>query len=159
MIKRRFLFNKLVRDKALDPMIDQGVIATTKNLSDNDMFLEAITQKVIEELEGVFSCESQEELVEGLADFEEILIEFKKLIGITEAELKAARVKKNQEKGSFSKRIFCDYIDVPESATEIIEYCEENSDTYPELDPKTNEFLDSENHEFEDSEEDEEGDE
>ncbi len=155
MTKRRFLFNKLVRDKALAPMIAQGVVAETKVLSDNDMFLEAITQKMIEELEEVFSCESQEELIEELADFEEAFEEFKKLITVTQEEINKARAEKVAKKGTYGKRVFCDFIDVPESAHDVITYCEEKSDKYPELDPVTNDFLDEELRDMDDEEDDE----
>ena len=155
MTKRRFLFNKLVRDKALNSWIKEGVIAETKVLTDNDMFLEAITQKIIEELEEVFSCESQEELLEELADFEEVLEEFKKLINITSEDIAKARAAKIAKKGALSSRVFCDYIDVPTTATDIITYCEEKSDKYPELDPVTNEFLDEDLEDMDDEEDDE----
>ena len=155
MIKRRFLMNKLVRDKALNQMIAQGVVAESKVLTDNDMFLEAITQKMIEELEEVFSCESQEELIEELADFEEAFEEFKKLIAVSQEEIAKVRAAKVAKKGSYSSRVFCDYIDIPETATEIIQYCEEKSDKYPELDPITNDFLDDELIDMDDEEDDE----
>ena len=155
MIKRRFLFNKLVRDKALNQMISEGVVAETKVLTDNDMFLEAITQKMIEELEEVFSCESQEELIEELADFEDAFAEFKKLITVTPEEIAKVRAAKIAKKGSYSSRLFCDYIDVPETLTSVIEYCESKSDKYPELDPITNDFLDSDLMDMDDEEDDE----
>lgn len=141
MAIRRFLLNKLVRNKALDHMTAEGVQAKTEILSDNDTFLEAITQKMIEELEEIFSSETQEELIEEIADFEEVFEEFKKLVQITQEEIAAARDAKTKKKGNFSNRLYCEYLDVPETASNVISYVEGKEDKYPELDPKTNEYL------------------
>lgn len=149
MTLRRFLMNKLVRDKALDAMQKEGVIAHTQILTDNDMYLEALSEKIVEELEEVFSAHSTEELVEELADLEEILSEFKKLVKITQAQIDQARAKKSDKKGLFTSRLYCDYIDVPETAKDTLKYVLDKEDKYPELDPKTNEFL-SDEHEYED---------
>ena len=158
MTKRRFLYNKLVRDKTAQRLQAQGATATIKVLEDNDMFLEAITQKIIEELEEVFSSESQQELMSELADFDEAFSVFKTLLKIDQKELDALRARKLQERGSYTGRLFCEYADVPTTSTELIKYLEENEDRYPELDPKTNNFLNPE-HSYEDDAEDEEGDE
>ena len=141
MAMRRFLLNKLVRNKAFDHMTVEGVQAKTEIISDNDTFLEVITQKMIEELEEVFSSETQEELIEEIADFEEVFEEFKKLVQITAEEVAAARAAKTIKKGDFSKRLYCEYLDVPSTATKTLSYIEGKEDRYPELDPKTNEYL------------------
>ncbi len=155
MTKRRFLLNKLVRNKSLDNWISQGCVAKTAFLNDNDILLEAITQKMIEEMEEIFSSESQKELIEEIADFEEIFDEFKKLISVKTEEIKQARAAKNAEKGNFSDHLFCDYVDVPTSAENIIKSLEEKSEKYPELDPLTDEFLNND-FAFEDEDMDEE---
>ncbi len=158
MTKRRFLLNKLIRNKSLDNWISQGCIAKTAYLNDNDILLEAITQKMIEEMEEIFSSESQEELIEEIADFEEIFDEFKKLINVTSEEIKKARAQKIAQKGDFSDHLFCDYVDVPVSAENIIKSLEEKSEKYPELDPLTDEFLNNDLA-FQDEDMDEEDDE
>lgn len=141
MKMRRFLFNKLARDKAVERLTAQGAVVKSKILEDNNDYLEAITQKIVEELEEVFDSQSQEELVLELADLEEVLDAFKKLVDIDQKEIDAVRKAKAAERGVFENRIFAEYADVPESATEVIEYVEAQPDKYPEIDPKTGDFL------------------
>lgn len=143
MKMRRFLLNKLTRDKTIERLTAQGAVVKSKILEDNNDYLEAITQKIVEELEEVFDSQSQEELVLELADLEEILDAFKKLVDIDQKEIDAVRKAKTAERGTFEKRIFAEHVDVPESATEIIEDLGAQPDKYPELDPKTGDFLET----------------
>lgn len=142
MKMRRFSFNKLARDKAVERLEAQGAKVKFKILKDNDAYLEAITQKIVEELEEVFDSQSQDELIVELADLEEVLAAFKKLIGINQKDIDAVRKAKAAERGLFEKKVFIDYADIPESSTEIFEYIQGQPDKYPELDPKTNNPLD-----------------
>lgn len=153
---RRFLFNKLARDKAAERLTAQGAVVKSKILEDNNDYLEAITQKIVEELEEVFDSQSQEELIVELADLEEVLAAFKKLVDIDQKEVDTVRKAKAAERGLFEKRLFVEYADVPESATDIIEYIEAQPDKYPEIDPKTGDLFANDNDDLEDdSDEDE----
>ncbi len=144
MKTRRFLFNKLARDKSVERLEAQGAKVKHKILEDNAEYLEGLTQKIVEELEEVFDSQSQEELIVELADLEEVLDAFKKLVDIDQKDITAVRKAKAAERGLFEKRVFAEYADVPESATEIIEYVEAQPDKYPEMDPKTGNFLEIE---------------
>ncbi len=155
MTIRRFLTNKLIRNKGAENLLAEGVKSKITVLSDNDMFLEAITQKMIEELEEVFSSESQEELLEEIADFEEVFAEFKKLVQISDEDVAKARADKNSKKGNFSERIFSEYIDIPETSTRALTYVQGKPDKYPELNPKTNDLLHPEFFEEEDEDDEE----
>ena len=95
------------------------------------------------ELEEVFDSQSQEELVVELADLEEVMDAFKKLVSIDQKDIDAVRKAKSAERGLFEKRIFIEHADVPESAKEVFEYISGQPDKYPEVDPKTGEFLES----------------
>lgn len=130
---RRFVLNKLARNKIVQKFKEEGVTANFEILKDNEQYLEGLSEKLIEELEEVFAAENKEELIEELADLEEALSAFKHLLAITDKEVAAAREKKNKEKGSFSDRIFVHYIDVPASVKRVIKYCEDQPDKYPEV--------------------------
>jgi predicted house-cleaning noncanonical NTP pyrophosphatase (MazG superfamily) len=143
MKMRRFLFNKLSRDKSLESLTAQGVVVKSKILEDNNEYLESITQKIVEELEEVFDSQSQEELIVELADLEEVMDAFKKLVDIDQKDIDAVRKAKGAERGFFESRIFIEHADIPESATDVIEYVEAQPDKYPEIDPKTGDFLES----------------
>lgn len=143
MKMRRFLLNKLVRDKIVERFSDQGAVVKSKVLEDNNELLEAMTQKIVEELEEVFESESQEELIVELADLEEVMDAFKKLVDIDQKDIDAVRKAKGAERGFFTKRIFAEHVDIPESATDILEYVQEQPDKYPEIDPETGDFLET----------------
>ena len=143
MKMRRFLFNKLARDKSIAKLEKQGAICKVKNLEDNSDYLEALTQKIVEELEEVFECGSQEELLIELADLEEVLDCFKKLVKIDQKAIDDMRKAKIAERGNYDGRMYVEYTDIPESATQEIEYFSSQPDRYPEVDPKTGEFIET----------------
>jgi predicted house-cleaning noncanonical NTP pyrophosphatase (MazG superfamily) len=141
MNKRRFLLNKLVRDEAATQWADRGIIMQSRILSDDEKFLEAVIEKMIEELQEMLSAGTYEELIEEVGDFEEMIGEFKKITALTQDVVDAVHAKKVTTKGGHTKRIFCDYIDVPETETELISYYEANKERFPELNPETNDAL------------------
>ena len=141
MAMRRFMFNKLARNKSVKNFEKKGVVCKIKRLTDNEEFLEALTKKIVEELEEVFESQSQEELISELADVEEVFDSFKKLLHITQKEVDAARVTKKAERGDFEERLYVEYADIPESVTDEIEYFESQPDRYPEVDPKTGKYI------------------
>lgn len=141
MKMRRFLFNKLARDKSIKYLQDKGGVFKLSKLEDNSEYLEALTQKIVEELEEVFDSQSQEELIVELADLEEAFDAFKRLVKIDQADVDAVKKAKKEERGDFDARLFVEHVDVPETAVEEIEYFSSMPDRYPEVDPKTGEFL------------------
>ncbi len=134
MKKKRFELNKLVRDKIVDMYEKEGVTCKSYVLEDDEEYLEALTQKLIEEMQEMFSSETQEELVSELADFEEVLREFKAFVKIDQKDIEAAQKKKHTEKGGFSKRLFIDYIDVPLENKERIAYQEKKEEMLTNFD-------------------------
>ncbi len=133
MNMRRFVLNKLVRSHVVELFKKDGVVANAEILKDNEQYLEALSNKLIEELEETFAAQDRNELVKEIADLEDALAAFKELVGISNQEVKKAQEEKHKEKGDFSKRLFIHYIDVPKSAKKVIEYCESQPDKYPEV--------------------------
>ncbi len=138
------MLNKLVRDSATQ-WIERGIVMKSRILTDDEHFIEAVTDKMIEELEEMFNSSSYEELIEEVGDFEEMFKEFKKIAALDQKDIDAAHAKKIAKKGGHTQRIFCDYIDVPATEKELIFYYEANPDRFPELDPTTNEILETNN--------------
>ncbi|NBQ17782.1 hypothetical protein EBU24_05700 [bacterium] len=129
---KSFLFDKLVRDKVLKKFEDEGITVHSKVLKKDAEFLEAVTQKIVEELDEVFQSETKEELIKELADFEEIFDIFKKLIKVTPEEIQAAKEAKLKDRGGFEKRIYVEYAEIPKSS-KWYKYCEERPTKYPEI--------------------------
>lgn len=144
MKMHRFLLNKLIRNNIVSIFEKRGAVCKTEIVSDNGDFLELITQKISEELEEVFDSQSREELLIEVADFEEVFDIFKKVLDLKQEDIDAVRKAKTEQDGNFSDRIFAEYVDVPETDTEDLEYFRAQPDKYPEIDPTSNEplFLD-----------------
>ncbi len=119
----RFFKNKLVRSKVVDLFKKDGVICQSYVIEDDNEFLDAITQKMIEELQEVFASENNEELLSELADLEDALDVFKKFLKIDQKEIEAKRAAKLAEKGTYEGRVFLEFIDVPNTNKALIEKC------------------------------------
>ncbi len=132
MATRKFYKEKLVRDKVVEMFKAKGVKVKYDTIEDNEDYLELLTQKIVEELEEVFSCESREEAIEELADLDEVIAAFKKLVEVTEEEVAAARKKKAEKYGLFDRRHYIDYIEAVEGTKECDEYLAD-PERYPEV--------------------------
>lgn len=132
MTKKRFLLDKLGRDKALELFNNDGCDLKYHIIESNEEYLEAITKKIFEELEEVLACTSQAQLIEELGDLEEILDALKKLTKIDQAAINESRKNKREKKGGFEKRIYLHYADAPEGSW-MYNYCLENPEKYPEI--------------------------
>ena len=131
--------NKLVRDKSVEILKKRGCVKIEHYaLDDNEDFLAALAEKIVEELEEVFDSESREEMIEELADIEEVLVAFKELVEISQAEVDAIRKKKREEKGGYSERVFIEYVDA-KVGSPAYEYAKKQEEKYPEVDVEEDE--------------------
>jgi len=132
MKTKRFLLDKLVRDKSQEQFASQKGTLKFHIVEDNEEYLDALTQKMVEELEEVFECETKEQVIEELADLEEVMSAFKKLIDVDQKDIDAAKKAKFEERGGFEKRIYAEYLDIPEG-TGFCDYFINDSEKYPEI--------------------------
>lgn len=132
MKKHRFLLDKLGRDKIVELFDKNGSKVKFHTLDDNAEYLDAITQKIVEELEEVFECDSKEDVIEELADLEEILGAFKDLIQVEQKDVDKARTKKREEKGGFTKRTYLEHVEVTAGSPDH-EKLASDPDKYPEI--------------------------
>ena len=129
MKKARFELETLSRDNFVEQSQKNGCDVTYHTLEDDEEFLDALTQKIVEELEQVFDANTKEEVIEELADLDEILITFKSLVGIEQKDIDTARLKKLAELGGFKKRIYAEHIETPVNSKEY-QYYSEKVDQY-----------------------------
>lgn len=132
MAKKRFLLDKLGRDKVVESFINDGCTPTFHTIESNEEFLEAITKKIFEELEEVLACTSKQELTEELGDLEEVLDALKKLTKIEQSAIDESRKNKREKKGGFEKRLYLHYVDVPEESW-VYDHLGSNPEKYPEI--------------------------
>lgn len=94
------IYNKLVRDRIPEIIIESGAKCKTEILSD-EKYLEMIDKKLDEELTEYRKDKS----IEELADLIEVIYAAALAHGYTLDELEAVRAKKVAERGAFTKKI------------------------------------------------------
>ena len=94
-------FNKLVRDKIPDMIINEGFIPETRILSDEEYILE-LDRKLDEEIEEYH----QDKNLEELGDILEVLYSIAEARGYSIEDLVKLKEEKRNKRGGFSKKIY-----------------------------------------------------
>lgn len=98
--------NKLVRDKIPGIIIENGEMPSVRIL-DDDEFLAALNDKLLEEV-----AEYQEsKKLEELADILQVICTISEIVGGGQKELEYLRDEKMVERGAFRTQMFLEYID------------------------------------------------
>ena len=98
--------NKLVRDKVPGIIMDNGEMPSFRIL-DDDEFLEALNNKLTEEVEEYQRSKSLEEL----ADILQVICTISEIIGSGKRELEYLKDEKAAERGAFKSQIFLESVD------------------------------------------------
>lgn len=99
------VYNKLIRDKVLDLLIEEKLEYTSKVLDDTEYEM-AIKAKFHEEINEFEKAETPEDIVSELADILELIHAAVKLQNTSFEELDVIRLRKKEERGSFEKKLF-----------------------------------------------------
>ncbi|MBQ6285519.1 MAG: nucleoside triphosphate pyrophosphohydrolase [Bacilli bacterium] len=99
------IFNKLVRDRIPEKIENNGEVAVTRILS-NEEYREELYKKLIEEANEVINADDKESIIEELADVYEVLKSIAELESTTIEEVIDEAKQKREKRGGFSKRIF-----------------------------------------------------
>lgn len=95
------IYNKLVRDKITDIIEADGRIAKYRILDDNQ-YKQELNKKLQEEVKEYI----EDNNVEELADIVEVIYGILNSMDVTIDEFEKVRIKKQEERGSFNKRIY-----------------------------------------------------
>jgi predicted house-cleaning noncanonical NTP pyrophosphatase (MazG superfamily) len=128
---RKFIQNKLWRDKAPELMEQMGSIIHCKNLNDAE-YDQELQKKLIEEIQEVVASKNQNELTEELADIFEVIDALCILHAIKKSEIFAMQEKKRQARGGFFERKFVTIAEHPEGSFGE-RYCLAQPEKYPEV--------------------------
>lgn len=131
MKMRKFISNKLWRDKNIQKVKNWGSVVHTKRLTDAEYDAE-LRFKLIEEAQEVKSASTQNELMQELADIFEVVDALCLLHNIKLQDITNIKEKKREEQGSFEGRNFVTI------AEHVVggpgeKYCLAQPDKYPEL--------------------------
>ena len=127
---RTFIFNKLVRDNIVPSMTDLGSTPHTKKINDTE-FIHELVKKIQEEARE-FELQPNDDVVELIADVQEVLDTLRTTMGITEAQVTEKQKEKMNKTGGFESRDFISTIECPDNYP-WIEYYENNPEKYPEV--------------------------
>lgn len=95
------IYNKLVRDKIIDIIAADGRIAKYRILDDNE-YRQELNKKLQEEVKEYL----EDNNVEELADIVEVIYGILNSMDVSIKEFEKVRIKKQEERGSFNKRIY-----------------------------------------------------
>lgn len=110
--KTRFVFNKLTRDKVRQNFDAAKADIECENLTGSAL-LKALKEKILEESQEVFDAKNNAELIEEIADVQEVIRVLLKTANISEEEVAKAQADKLQKRGSFEEGLFIHYGDIP----------------------------------------------
>lgn len=101
----RKVFNKLVRDKIPEMLDKNGGETETKILNDEE-YIKCLYEKLKEECTEVVEAASRKDLIEELADLNEVILSLTKAKNIDMEEIESTRIKKREKRGGFDSKIF-----------------------------------------------------
>lgn len=100
--------NKLVRDKIPEIISANGGKTKVKFLND-DEYIHALENKLIEECSEVISAKNLESKKEELADVLEVIYSISSFFEIPFVEVEKIRESKKKSRGGFESRVFLEY--------------------------------------------------
>ena len=103
--KNEIVYNKLIRDKIPEITKADGWLSETKVLNKKDYILE-LRKKILEEAKELNEGSGHSNLIEELADIQEIMDALLKVKNVKFSEFRKIQTKKRQKRGSFEKRLF-----------------------------------------------------
>ncbi len=99
------VYNKLIRDRIPEIIKKDGNTADIIILSD-EAFKQAIKEKLIEEATEVLIADNRDELVNELADLQEVIDTIKQIYNISTLEVNTSQAIKALNRGKFEKRLY-----------------------------------------------------
>ncbi len=128
---RIFKQQKMWRDNIITMLEQQGSRIHWRHLDDAE-YDQQLRIKLMEEADEVRCAQSQNALIEELADLYEVIDCLCQAHGFTREEIIALQTKKRDERGSFSRRIFVETAEHPAGSFGE-KYCLMTPEKYPEI--------------------------
>lgn len=129
--KRRFKFDKLIRDKIPEIIRAEGA-EVFERIMNKDEYINRLREKLVEEAQEVLEAKNTVDICEELADVLEVMIALCQVYNFSFEKVEQSRTEKKAAKGGFEKRIYNAFVEV-ESHHESICYYLERPHKYPEL--------------------------
>lgn len=127
----RFKIEKLIRDQLPDLLLQDNVFVKTKIMDQNE-YLKALNNKLLEEANEVISAKTTAEYREELADLLEVIHAFSAAYAIPYEQIEQQRLQKRASKGGFEGRIYSSYVKIQSDNKHIV-YYQAKPNEYPEI--------------------------
>lgn len=131
-----FRYNKLVRDNIWRWHIESGHTPKGEQLT-GEALRRAMAAKLHEEADEVAGAKTREELIEEIADVQQLLDDLRESQNISSEELRDVQQKKGERKGGFLAGHFIETVTMPNEDDKWVTYCRAAPDKYPEIDEAT----------------------
>jgi len=106
----RKIYNKLVRDK-IPEIIRSKKKAFKVSILTKEKYRKALKEKIDEEAKELLEAKTNKDVLNELADIQELINAVAKNHKITVKTLENKRKEKTKERGGFEKKIFLEYVD------------------------------------------------
>lgn len=127
-----FQYNKLVRDDIPARHDKRGHTVTMKQLKGNEL-TEALCEKLHEEADEVHAASTHDELIEEIADVQQIIDDLCYNLHISEEQLRSVQKMKRDKKGGFTQGSYIEKVYIPDENDKWTMYCREFPDKFPEI--------------------------
>lgn len=126
---KRFHVSKLIRDQIPEILTNKGIVPHTR-IMEQEEFVYALKEKLLEEAQEVQETQSTDELTEELADMLEVIHALAQTSAISVKAIEEKRTHKRRVKGGFDSKIFNQFVDVEET-NPAIEYYRPTTGSIP----------------------------
>lgn len=133
-MRRRFKVDKLVRDHVPEIITSYNIDVEYRTMEIGE-FLKRLKDKLVEESKEVVQAKTPQDLLEELGDVWEVFQTLLNVVGFSMEQIETRCLAKKEEKGSFKKRVYCEYIEM-ESSNPKISYYKEKPEEYPVIEIK-----------------------
>ena len=128
----QFQFDKLIRDKILQLHINAGHHVLYRNIRGTEL-KEKLRLKILEEANEIPVREaSDEEIIEEIADVQQVLDDLKRQYGVTDLQVSEVQSTKFNKKGGFSDGVFIESVTLSED-DEWVRYYRKSPEKYLEV--------------------------
>lgn len=104
-MKKEIIYKKLIRDKIPEICEADGWIPKTRILNE-EKFIVELKKKILEEVKELNKGKTNEDLIDELADIQEIIDEILLLKKVKFSEFRKLQIRKRIKRGGFKKKLF-----------------------------------------------------
>ncbi len=123
----QFLVNKLIRDKLAH--IDRW---GGKRILKDEEYVYELKRKLQEEADEVMAAKDSHEVLEELADVQDVLEALLKALDLSVDDLRKAQAEKHEKRGGFDGRFFAERI-ILDEGHRLVEHCRNQPHKYTEI--------------------------